>query len=134
MGLEPTTPCLQRCPTRTVANTDGRLRQTGLHFWTFANGGGRLRVVHEMVHAPEHLVHSNERDRLDPHVCGPRRVTRIPYTARDDPPEPVTLSARGPKCCPLLRWRHNWSTAQGFWFPPSPSTRPLAQPERPSKD
>jgi len=38
-------PCLQM--TRTVANTDGWLRQTGLHFWTFANGGGRLRVVHE---------------------------------------------------------------------------------------
>ena len=47
MGLEPTTPCLQIRPTRTVANTDGRLRQVGLHFWTIANGGGRLRVVHE---------------------------------------------------------------------------------------
>src|ERR1019366_6094593 len=47
MGLEPTTPCLQICPTRTVANPDGRLRLVGLSIRTVENGGEWRRVVHE---------------------------------------------------------------------------------------
>jgi hypothetical protein len=45
MGLEPTTPCLQIRPTRTVANGDERLRLVSGTIRTFADKGGRLRTL-----------------------------------------------------------------------------------------
>ena len=50
MGLEPTTPCLQTRPTRTMANTDGRLRQGSSLNRTMANACERLRALPRCYH------------------------------------------------------------------------------------
>jgi hypothetical protein len=47
MGLEPTTPCLQRCPSRTTANGDERLRLSSDTIRTPADECERLRMRHE---------------------------------------------------------------------------------------
>jgi hypothetical protein len=44
MGLEPTTPCLQRRPIRTTANGYGQIEQVKADFGTTANDHERLRM------------------------------------------------------------------------------------------
>lgn len=49
MGLEPTNPCLQTRPTRTVAIVDEQLRLISATFWTHADERGRLRRYHFVI-------------------------------------------------------------------------------------